>query len=85
MKVVAVFREMSEHGRAMEEFLRDFSRQTGRTIETLDPDTKQGIGFCKTYDIVQYPTLIALSDDSIMRQMWPGMPLPLISEVSFYG
>ncbi len=50
MKVVIVYREMSEHARAVEEFMRGFTQQTGRTIEILDPDTKDGISFCKAYD-----------------------------------
>ena len=40
--------------------------------------------FCRTYDIVEYPTIIALSADSQMQNMWSGLPLPTISEVSFY-
>lgn len=85
MKVVVVYREMSEEARAVEEFLHGFAKQTGKVLETLDPDSKEGISFCRAYDIVQYPTVVALSDDSVMRQMWPGVPLPLISEVSFYA
>lgn len=85
MKVVVVYRSNSEHGTTVETFLRDFAKQTGKTVETLDPDTKDGADFCRTYDIVEYPTTIALSDDSHMQNLWKGLPLPTISEVSYYA
>ncbi len=85
MKVIAVYRSESEHGRAVEEYLRDFTHQTGRELESLDPDTKEGIEFCRVYDIVEYPTLVALSDDGHLQNSWRGQPLPTISEVSYYA
>lgn len=85
MRVVVVYKEDSEHARAVTDFLRDFTRQTGRTIETLDPDTKDGADFCRVYDIVEYPTMLAISDDSHLQNMWRGLPLPTISEVSYYA
>lgn len=84
MKVVIVYKNESDHAREVLDFLRDFERQTGHSLETLDPDTADGSQFCRAYDIVEYPTMIALSDDSIMQNMWRGLPLPTISEVSFY-
>ena len=85
MRVVMVYREDSEQARAVDDFLREFTRQTGRTIETLDPDTKDGADFCRVYDVVEYPTMIALSDDSHLQASWRGLPLPTISEVSYYA
>jgi hypothetical protein len=85
MKVVIVYKNESDHARPVLDFLRDFERQTGRTIETLDPETIEGELFCGAYDIVEYPTTIALSDSSAMQNMWTGLPLPTISEVSFYA
>jgi hypothetical protein len=64
--------------------LRDFERQTGHKLQTLEPDSAEGEMFCRAYDIVEYPTVIALSDDSVMQNTWTGLPLPTISEVSFY-
>ena len=85
MKVVVVYRSDSEHGRTVEEYLRDFSRQTGNTVDTLNPDTADGASFCRTYDIVEYPTVIALADDGQMQSNWRGLPLPTISELSYYS
>lgn len=84
MKVIVVYRQESGHAREVTNFLRDFSRQTGRIIEEIDPDSREGDSFCRTYDIVEYPTLIALDDNGVMQHLWRGLPLPTINEVSFY-
>ena len=84
MRVMVVYKDATDYARQITDYLRDFERQTGRTLETLDPETRDGIGFCTTYDIMQYPTIIALSDDGQVQNKWPGLPLPTISEVSFY-
>lgn len=84
MKVVVVYKNESDHARDVVDYLRDFQRQTGRPLETLDPETPAGEQFCRVYDIVEYPTVIAISDDSVMQNTWRGLPLPTISEVSYY-
>lgn len=85
MRVVAIYKEHSEEARPTEDYLRDFARQTGRELEVMNPESKEGISFCEAYDIMQYPTLIAISDDGKMQNMWTGLPLPTISEVSYYA
>lgn len=85
MRVVVMYRELSEHRRPVEDFLHEFERRTGRAIETLDPDSREGTDFARTYDIVEYPTMLALSDDGQMQAMWRGLPLPTLSEVSYYA
>lgn len=84
MRVVAVWRNNTDYARTMITFLEDFARQTGHTIEELDPDTREGELFCRAYDIVEYPSVVALSDDGQMQQLWKGTTLPTISEVSYY-
>lgn len=84
MRVVAIYNDERDYTREVIDYLADFERQTGHTIESLDPDSAEGMQFCGTYDIVEYPTLIALSDDGSLQNMWRGRPLPTISEVSFY-
>ncbi|CAN5416904.1 hypothetical protein BH10PAT4_BH10PAT4_4670 [soil metagenome] len=85
MRVVVVYKDESDYARNVLDFLRDFKRQTGRELQTLEPDSAEGESFCRAYDIVEYPTIIALSDNSIMQNTWTGMPLPTISEVSYYS
>lgn len=84
MRVVVVYREASDYRRAVEDFLSDFTRQTGRQLETMSPDTKEGQEFARVYDIVEYPTMIAISDEGQLQNMWRGLPMPTISEVSYY-
>ena len=57
-------------------------RQTGREIETMDPDKNPS--FCETYDIVEYPTILALGNDGSIRAIWSGRNLPLMNDVLYY-
>ncbi len=84
MKVIIIYRSDSEHGSTVEQYLRDFSTRTGRELEVMDPDSAEGIALCQTYDIVEYPSAIAISDDGQMQSTWRGLPLPTISELSYY-
>lgn len=84
MRVAVIYRYESDHARPVLDYLRDVKRQTGYEIEEIDPDTREGSGFCRTYDIVEYPTIIALDDSGGLQHMWRGLPLPTISEVSYY-
>jgi len=84
MKLIMVYREKSEHRMAVETFMRDFKRQTAREIETLNPDTREGQNFIQVYDIVEYPTLIAIGPDGTEVAKWRGK-LPTISDASFYN
>lgn len=84
MSVWVVYRPVSENARITEEFLHDFERRTGRRLDTINPDTRDGGSFCSLYSVVQYPTIVAASVDGRMLNMWQGVPLPTIDEVSFY-
>lgn len=84
MRVVVVYKEETDYARQVNDYLRDFTRQTGHELETLNPDTPEGASFCRAYDVVEYPSLVAISDDGVMQNLWRGLPLPTISEVSYY-
>jgi len=84
MRVAVVYKNQTDYTRSVIDFLHDFQHQTGHTLETIDPDSPEGILFCDTYGIVEYPTIIATSDDGVMQNTWNGLPLPTISEVSYY-
>lgn len=77
-------KEKTDYARSVEEYLHDFEKQTGHKLELLDPDTADGASFCRTYDVVEYPTVIALDSDSRVQNLWRGLPLPTMSEVSYY-
>ncbi|MEO8691815.1 MAG: hypothetical protein ABI397_03470 [Candidatus Saccharimonas sp.] len=84
MRTVIIGRTNTEYARAVETFMEDFRRRTGRELEMLDPDTHDGDSFCRAYDIVEYPTVIAVDDNGQMQNMWVGSVMPTVSEVSFY-
>lgn len=84
MRVVVLTKDNTDYARTVTEYLRDFEAQTNHRLEVLDPDTADGTMFAETYDIVQYPTVIAVADDGHVQQVWTGLPLPTIMEVSYY-
>lgn len=84
MRVVVLTRDNTDYARTVETFVNDFARQTGQVLEVLDVDSAEGESLARTYDIVQYPTILALSGDGHMQNMWTGVNLPTISEVSYY-
>lgn len=85
MRTFVVYKEQSDHARAVVTFMDDFTRQTGRTIETVNPETPGGSQLCAAYDIVEYPSLVAVDDNGVLQNIWRGLPLPTISEVSYYA
>lgn len=84
MRVVVISKERTDYAREVETYMGDFKRQTGHDLEMMDPESPAGVDFCRTYDILEFPTMIALSDGGQMQNMWKGRPLPTISELSYY-
>lgn len=82
MRIVIVYREASEHRMAVESFIRDYRFRTGKDIETINPDTRDGMSFCRLYDIVEYPTIVAIMNDGSVYHSWRGQHFPTISEVA---
>lgn len=84
MRVVVIYKEATDYARQVTDYIADFKRQTGHDLETMNPESPDGISFTTTYDILEFPTIIALSDSGQMQNQWRGLPLPTISEVSYY-
>lgn len=82
--MVVLWREKSEYAGTVRDWLRDFEHQTGRMPETISPDEPAGISLVETYDIVEYPTILALDNEGRMLQMWRGAAMPRINDVLFY-
>lgn len=81
MRIVVVYREQSEHRSAVESFIRDYERRTGDELEIIDPDSRSGADFCRIYDIVEYPTILALGTDGSPYHVWRGAMLPTVDDV----
>jgi len=62
--------------------LEDFHRRTGNQIEVIDPD--EDPSFVEAYDVVEYPTVMALGPSGETVYTWKGQPLPLFDEISYY-
>lgn len=82
MRVVCIYRDKQDYTRSVIEWLENVRRQTGHEVETMDPD--ENPNFCEAYDIVEYPTILALDDNGKVANMWRGRTLPLINEVLYY-
>lgn len=82
MRVVCVYREGMDYSREVSDWLADFKRFTGREIEVLDPD--ENVGFCEAHGVVEYPTILAISDRGDVTASWRGKTLPLRDEVLYY-
>lgn len=84
MRVVMVWRDNTDYARTVIEWLRDFEHRTGRIIESLNPDEPDGESICRAYDIVEYPSMLAIDDDGSMVRLWRGREMPRIDDVSYY-
>lgn len=82
MRIICIYRDNQDYSRTVNEWLENFRRQTGREIETMDPD--KNTNFCEAYDIVEYPTILALGERGEVHAIWRGKDLPLINEVLYY-
>lgn len=82
MRIVCIYRDNQDYTRTVDEWIENIRRQTGRTIEAMDPDANSN--FCEAYDIVEYPTILALDDRGGVRASWRGKSLPLINEILSY-
>ena len=86
MRIVIVWNEQTDYAREVREWLNAFESETGSSkIESIDPETREGSDFAETYDIVEYPSILALDDSGKVLEMWRGTPLPLIEQVSYWN
>lgn len=84
MRLVVAYKNKRDYSSTVDDFLRDIKYQTGHDLEIIDPETLAGSQFCETYDILEFPTVMAISNDGIIQNTWSGLPLPTISEISYY-
>jgi len=85
VKAMILYRSNSEHERQALDYVRDFARHTGKTLETLDVNTRAGAEKAALYDIMKFPCILAVDDQGQMLQLWQGDMLPRFDEVSFYA
>lgn len=85
MKVVVLYRSKSEHGTAVEQYVRELERRTSVRLQMIEVDSREGADLAALYDVTTYPAIIATANDGTLQHMWLGQPLPLIDEVAGYA
>ena len=84
MRVVIIWRDNEDYSRAVIDFMRDVEHRIGKTPESYSPDSPEGESIARSYDIVEYPSVLAINDDGKLVQLWRGTMLPKIDDVAFY-
>lgn len=83
--MLILYRPKSEQARAVETFIHDFTaRYSDGHLEIVDVDSRDGIATASLYDVMQYPTILALRNDGSVLKSWEGETLPLMDEVAYY-
>ncbi|MFO0970867.1 MAG: hypothetical protein U0520_00740 [Candidatus Saccharimonadales bacterium] len=86
MKTVILYRPNSEGETSVQAYIREFERETGRSIELIDSTTVSGVQVARLYDVVQFPAIIAMREDGSFIEIWQERSKwPTISELSFYN
>jgi hypothetical protein len=84
MKVIALYRPNTDHERTVLDYQRDFEHKTGKTIELISLDTVEGDAMAQLYDATNYPVILAVTDDGVLKEMWQGEIMPLMNDVQAY-
>lgn len=84
MRLIVLTKDQTDYTREVDEYLFEFKRRTGHDLEVINPESSAGISFTEAYDILEFPTIIAISDDGRVQNSWKGLPLPTMSELSYY-
>lgn len=86
MKVLVIYRPDSEHGRLVEEFIRDYQlrHDTVNKLEVLNVDGRDGGAMASLYDVMQYPAIVVTRNDGSEVKRWEGEALPLMDELAYY-
>ncbi len=84
MKAMLFYRPNSEHQRTVEEYVRDFTRHTGKELPTVSMNTPDGTYKAELYGVMKFPSIVAIDDEGKMLQIWDDDLLPRFDEVSFY-
>jgi hypothetical protein len=86
MKVLILYRPKSEYGTEVETFVHDFNKlHNGQNLELIDVDSVEGSIKSELYDLLEFPTILALDERGSLLQQWTGVPLPLSDEVAYYA
>lgn len=84
--MLVLYRPQSEHARLVEMFIHDLEHQhDGARLEVIDIDSRDGIATASLYDIMDYPGILALTDDGQVLKAWQGQSIPRLQDVAYYA
>lgn len=84
MRVVVLWRDDQDYSRSVAEWLRDLERRCGKTAESISPDEPEGDSLARAYDVVEYPSILAIDGSGQLIQLWRGRMLPKLDDVAYY-
>ena len=84
MKVAVVWKDNTDYAREVTDWIQEFEQDTGKTVESIDPESIEGEIFVRARDMLEFPAVVALADDGTVLREWKGTPLPQFDEVSYY-
>ena len=85
MKVIILHKLNAETDTQLQGYLRDFEQRTGKQIELMDVEGKEGVELAQIYDILQFPAILVREDMGELVQAWSEIDKwPTISELSYY-
>ncbi len=86
MKVVILYKPNTETETRVREYVREFEHRASKALELVDAETREGIAMAEVYDILQFPTMLAIENDGQFIQMWPEFERwPTMNELTFYA
>lgn len=86
MKILILYKPVSELASSVEAYSREFTRQTSKQIELIDIESVRGVTLANLYDILQQPVIVAVQDNGALVDMWLERDSwPTINELSAYN
>lgn len=82
MRALILYHPNGDNAGLVEEYAHDFKRFKGKQLELVSVDSKSGWATAGLYGITAYPAIIVLASDGSVIDLWQGLPLPLMDEVS---
>ena len=82
MKVVILYKPVSEFATSVEAYAHEFERETSHKLELLDIESKEGIALATVHDILRDPVVLAIRDQQSLIALWPERDSwPSVSEL----
>ncbi|MDR0979829.1 MAG: hypothetical protein LBM12_01585 [Candidatus Nomurabacteria bacterium] len=82
MRFIVFYRKERDYTQDTEDLLQDLSNRYQKSFEIHDPDTPSGSSEAHAYDIMDFPTFLAVMDDGREAARFSGLPLPTVQQLA---